>query len=127
MRKSEGTVRKVARDIVLAYAHHIRDKVREENINYTGIGLDGDFAVYEALFKTVLGSELLIPSSIGMRLPRTVISESLRVVQSEIKRKGYTDFLDNPVYAECVFEVCVFILKKVKEEEFEHIPESYVH
>lgn len=111
-------VRKIAREIVVAYAHHVKDRVRMNDTDYVQLGLDEDFEVYASLFKVVISEVLNVTITVDVVYSKALISELKEVLLSSILLRGYKKVLENDAYAFCVYEVCLHVLKKVKEEEF---------
>lgn len=112
-------IRKIARDIVMVYAHHIKDRVKMKDMDYIKLGVDDDFEEYSALFKAVISRVLDVPVKVDMLYPNIVIVECLNVIEEVVKEKGYEKLLEDKIIAQCVYDVCLYILKKVKEEEFD--------
>lgn len=112
-------IRKIARDIVMVYAHHIKDRVKMKDMDYIKLGVDDDFEEYSALFKAVISRVLGVPVKVDMLYPNIVIVECLNVIEEVVKEKGYEKLLEDKIIAQCVYDVCLYILKKVKEEEFD--------
>jgi hypothetical protein len=117
--KVSTKVRKVARDITIAYAQHIKEKIASGDDDYTSLGIDDDFLLYESLFKSVFSKALGVPVHEARIFTHSVVIESLDTVEKLIVARGYEMFLGNKSVCESVFGVCMFILKKVKEDEFE--------
>lgn len=118
---TSDSVRNVSKNIVSAYAHHIKDRVRDKDEDYINLGVDDNFSAYEALFKAVISKVLGVKETCRNDFSNIVITECLDVVNNTIKMKGYSRLLNNDLLAQCTYEVCVFILNKVKEEEFGYL------
>lgn len=121
MRTSGNNIKKVAKDIVMAYVHHIKDKVKTGEEDYIELGIDDDFKAYESLFRSIFSKVLGVQNRETRFFPNLVVVESLEVVEKTIKDSGYDIMLGNKAVSDCVFEVCMHILKKVKEDEFDEL------
>lgn len=115
---TSASVRNVAKNIVLVYTTHIKSKIKEQDESYIELGIDSSFEKYEELFKVIIGRVLGVPSKTKLFVPNIVLLECIDAVEQVITKKGYTKQINNNIIAQCVYDVCLYILKKVKEEEF---------
>jgi hypothetical protein len=115
---TSSKVRKIARDIVVAFAHHIKDRIKLNDKDYVQLGIDEDFEVYASLFKVVISKVLDLPIKVDMIYSNTVVTECTDAITSSITLRGYTKLLEKEYIAQSVYDVCLHVLKKVKEEEF---------
>lgn len=120
-------IRKMARDIVMAHVHHVKDKVKLGYDDYIDLKVDSDFRAYESLCRQVIGRVLGVPYSDSYIFPNYIITESIGIIDAEIKRKGYSTLLDKKYICEAVNEVCIMVLNNVKHEEFGHLYELEVN
>jgi uncharacterized Ntn-hydrolase superfamily protein len=116
---TSNNVRKAARDIVIAFAHHIKGRIQSQDDDYVELRVDDDFDIYSDLFRSVAEKVLGINTGIVRIFPNSVVTETLDIVEEKVNNMGYQSLIENKFVAECVFEICLFILKKVKEDEFE--------
>jgi hypothetical protein len=116
---TSNNVRRAARDIVMSFAHHIKDRIQVQDDDYVELRVDDDFDIYSDLFRSVAEKVLNINTGVIRIFPNGVMTETLDVVEKTVDLKGYQSLIENRFVAECVLEICLFILKKVKEDEFD--------
>jgi hypothetical protein len=116
-------IRKMARDIVMAHVNHVKNSVKAGCDDYIDLGVDEDFKVYESLCRQVIGRVLGVAYRDGYLFPNSVMLESISVIETEIKVKGYGSLLEKRYISEAVNEVCLKVLDSVKHEEFGHLYE----
>ncbi|MNV38645.1 hypothetical protein D3C71_1302070 [compost metagenome] len=129
MYRENSQVRKAARDIVMTYAHHIRDKVKSGDADYISLGVDNDFELYVDFFNAISKKtfyEDLKYSSSGKIKSIKAYKETVNIVKEMLISKNYNGLLRNKVIAECTYVVCLHVLETTKknlflEEEFEEV------
>lgn len=117
MNTVEG-IKSASKNIVMAYVHHIRDQVRVKNDMYLDLGVDADFDCYESLFKIVMARVLGVKKFNSRGYSEEVIKECLHEVKYVITKMGYEKLLDTKIMAEFIYDICLLVLEKVKEDEF---------
>ena len=112
-------IKEISKEIMVAYAHHVRDRVREEDFEYLASGVDNSLEKYTNLFKVTLSMLTGLDFGVEDTYPSHVTMDTMHVLNSKVLSKGYERYISNPVIGEGVYKVCMLILKKVKEEEFD--------
>jgi hypothetical protein len=115
---SENKVKQVAKNLVVAYAHHIKDRVVKADLRYITSGIDTSFERYEKLFKHVLSKTLGVESTLSLSLDDSILAECVAVLDTVIITEGYKDFLSDTYVSECTYDICVHILATVAKDEF---------
>lgn len=114
-------VRIIAKDIVSTYTKHIDSRVADLDCDYINLGVDNTFEQYESLFKVVV-SKLLGLNSGTQTYSSNVISEIINVLMDTVQLKGYTKYIEDSKMAVTIFEVCQYVLDRVRQERFADEP-----
>lgn len=115
---SDEAIKRMSKELVLSYVYHVRDRVKEGNLEYINSGLDEDVNVYAKIFKTVL-RRVLIGSKRGLRgVSPVVLEECSAELEKTIKVMGYTKAVGNMFTSQCIYDVCAVVLGKVKDEVY---------
>ena len=110
-------VRNAAKELVVAFAHHLRDKINNKDTLYINTGLDEDFLIYEDIFKSVLSKLLGVSIRPTCFIPNRVLEETREVLLNVVAEKHLEDIVSSNVHSHITYEVCLFVLRKFQEEE----------
>lgn len=119
MHHTSESVRKVAKHIVVAYAHHIKQRIQEKDLTYLELGVDDTYPTYEALFRQVARDIFTLDIKNTHQFSNAVIDDCVQAVRKAIRVNGYSRFIENELLGVCIYDVSMFILNKAREEEFE--------
>lgn len=118
MHTVNNNVRKMAKAIVVTFSQHLKARMDANDVNYVSLDIDRDFSSYASLFKIVAGKLLNVTTDEVNYFPDNVVDEILTVLKESLKKNRYSYMLESSILSECVFKVCMFILRKVKDEVF---------
>lgn len=106
-------VRKVSRDIIKAYAFHVRKRIKQKDILYIQAGIDLDFNTYERLFSEVASISLGVNRVKETSFPTKLLADCAGAIDFMNIDKAYDRVLDR--YADAVYDTCILIFRKVEE------------
>jgi len=104
-------VRKLARDIITTYVHHVYHKVRDKDSKYIESGIDGNLFLYEELFIDTVGI-LLGRKYISEKFSQELVLDCVGVLDTMLADHKYTKTVEK--YHEAVYDSCALLFNKVE-------------
>lgn len=125
MLQDNSVVTNIARELVSTYTKHIEDRIKDFDRAYVLSGVDKTFKEYEALFKVVISKVLGLPpepttTATKTYYPQVLINECVSPLIDKVQEHKLENFIDNVENAMCVYQVCMYVLEKVRVDKFTH-------
>lgn len=115
-------IRDVAKNLILTFVHHVRDRVNARDFRYLATGIDRDFLRYVELYQCVARKFLGLAPLKEYDFSVELIDDILGVLK---KKVSVGKLGESPILAECIYDVGLYVLQKVKEEEFEELDDIW--
>lgn len=110
-------IRQAARDVVVAYAHHIKSQVDTKNESYLESGVNDSVSRYEVVFRHVIGKVLGIGIPINPPCPEYVVKDLTNVVQKAMDNTSLSEYRIKPNWKSAIYELCIFVFEKFREHD----------
>ncbi len=104
--------RKLSRDIIKTYVHHVRNKIKAGDEKYISSGLDTDLVIYENLFLEVL-AVTLGASTKTLVFPHDLVMDCVGALDLMLVDSKYKSILTK--YTPVVYDVCTLLFSKVEK------------
>lgn len=115
-------IRDVAKNLILTFAHHVRDRVDARDPRYVTAGVEHDFLRYVDLYQCVVRKFLGLAPLKEYDFSTELIGDILEVLKEKV---SVGKLGESPILAECIYDVGLYVLQKVKEEEFEELEDIW--
>ena len=112
--RAEAKIRYIAKEIIVAYVQHVKQKIKERNPLYIESGVDNSYDVYERLFTIVISRYFKglskVPDSKGFS--DVVILDCMNAIDLALATSKYKNIVSKN--SEVISETCLVVYEQVE-------------